>query len=240
MALFFSKCDCCSDTLTVDVKVIDVNEHDPRFSRPSYHFRPTSRAIDEKQPIGRITVEDGDRNDRVTVELVGLGANAFHLDIDGNVFLANGTLLNVTLTHLVAVATDSGSPPRRSSVPVEILIPEESLAIAGVLAFDSTYFLVIIFGVCLGILFVVIVILAAHIAKRSDFCNLLSHLPTRTLIKTRFPSQEAPVGARGPGAHLSQPPTPGQDGELHEQHVSASETERRQVFRRTVRGHQQQ
>lgn len=105
--------------------------------------------------------------------IIALYFSAFHVDSDGNVFVKNESLLNVTVAHLVAIATDNGSPPRQSSVPVEIVVPEEVLMHAGSLGFESTHALVIIFGVCLGILFVVIVILAAHIAKRFEQKSLL-------------------------------------------------------------------
>ena len=91
---------------------------------------------------------------------------AFYIDKMGHLFVKNSTFLNTSMTHLVVVATDSGSPPRRSSVPLEIVVPDEVLSLAGVLSVDSTFFLMIIFGVSLGILFIVIIVLAIHIAKR--------------------------------------------------------------------------
>ncbi|GAB6021518.1 hypothetical protein CHUAL_004123 [Chamberlinius hualienensis] len=155
------------DTTRVELQMINVNEHDPKFNSGLFRFRASARSIETSQAIGRIPAEDADLNDHVTISLMGPNARAFRIDQDGNLFVKNVTLLNSSISHLVAIASDDGLPPRKSSVPIEVIVPEELIATATMLSANSAFFIMIIFGISLAILFVIIIILSIYIAKRN-------------------------------------------------------------------------
>lgn len=165
------------DVAKVELTVLDVNEHDPTFGSALYRFRVTAAVVEKRQPIGHIVTRDEDRDDIVALTLMGANANAFYVDSSGEVFVKNASLLNFTVTHLMVMAIDSGTPPRRSSVPLEVLVSDDVLAVASVLTVDSNFFVMVVFGVSLAILFVVIVVLSIHIVKRKRQLERVGQAP---------------------------------------------------------------
>ncbi|XP_046974937.1 protocadherin-like wing polarity protein stan isoform X2 [Vanessa cardui] len=113
-----------NDTASVEISVQNVNEWEPRFRHAQYEFEARGAGA-----LGRLLVHDGDRGDAVRLSLAGPGAEALEVSPSGELFLREGALaaLNSTTLHVVATAQDSGSPPRQTSVPVVVRVPESLL-----------------------------------------------------------------------------------------------------------------
>ena len=62
-----------TDTANVSIIVLNVNDWDPRFRYPSFDFTASSSAR-SGDVVGRLTVYDGDRGDRVSLGLMGQDA----------------------------------------------------------------------------------------------------------------------------------------------------------------------
>ncbi|KAF4533030.1 hypothetical protein B566_EDAN000722 [Ephemera danica] len=100
----------------VEVRVLNVNDWDPRFRYPQYDFQVGGRKVPiAGTQVGKVEVADGDYGDRIALELRGPAARAFSITEKGELLLARPELLNVSTAHLVAVAMDSGQPPRQVS-----------------------------------------------------------------------------------------------------------------------------
>src|SRR5699024_10468413 len=105
-----------SDVARVTVEVLNVNEHDPIFAQPSYQFHVNEARLRASPVIGQIQAADADDGDRVQISLSGPHASAFALSAsDGTLRLRSLRLVNSSECHMIATATDSGTPPRSSS-----------------------------------------------------------------------------------------------------------------------------
>lgn len=99
-----------NDTSRVNVSVEDVNEWEPRFRHPRYEFHAaTSR---EGSIVGKLEAADGDRDDKISLSLRGPDARSFEIRDNGELILRSVATVNGSLARLVAVASDSGRPPR--------------------------------------------------------------------------------------------------------------------------------
>lgn len=152
-----------SDRTVVTVIVLNVNDWDPRFRYPSFNFVAPAR-LKKGSVMGRLTVYDGDRGDRISVGLMGPDSRAFSVTTDGDLVLNDLDRLNSSVAHLVAVARDSGVPPRRSSVPITVKFPQQLLSASTAQA-ESSALLMIILGSMLGALLLVILTLGIYIKK---------------------------------------------------------------------------
>ncbi|XP_043285422.1 protocadherin-like wing polarity protein stan [Venturia canescens] len=154
-------------TARVNISVEDVNEWEPRFRHPRYEFH--ARTLRDGSIVGRLEAADGDRGDRVSLSLRGPDARSFEIHDNGELILRSGGHFNGTLARLVAIASDSGNPPRTSMIPVIVHLPNAaSLPIAARAApawLGSSVLLIAIFGAVLGLLGVVILILILYIYK---------------------------------------------------------------------------
>ncbi|XP_067014510.2 protocadherin beta-6 isoform X2 [Anabrus simplex] len=147
----------------VNVSVLNVNDWDPRFRYPQYEFYVNSPSIRPGDVVGRVEAADGDRGDYVTLSLRGPAAKIFGVNEAGEIFITDMASLNTSTAHLVAVATDSGVPPRVASVPVIVHFPEalsSSWTPGG-----ASFLLMVVFGALLGILALVIILLILYIYK---------------------------------------------------------------------------
>ncbi|XP_034231706.1 protocadherin-like wing polarity protein stan [Thrips palmi] len=160
-------------TALVNISVLNVNDWDPRFRFPQYEFFVPELAAGPTVPntnplglvVGRVEVADGDRGDTISLELRGPGAKMFEITPNGEIVLLDPSLANTSTVHLVAVATDTGIPPRQASAPVIVHLPE-ALVRSSVFATGSTGVLVMaVFGAVLGVLGIVIVALVFYIYK---------------------------------------------------------------------------
>ncbi|XP_044014866.1 protocadherin Fat 4 isoform X2 [Aphidius gifuensis] len=158
-----------NDTARVNVSVEDINEWDPRFRHPRYEFH--ARTLRVGSIVGRLEAADGDRGDRVSLSLRGPDARMFEIRDNGELILTSTGPFNNSLARLVAVASDTGKPPRTSMIPLIVHIPSglQSPPLAARAApvwLNGSILLVAVFGVVLGLLGVVILILILYIYKQ--------------------------------------------------------------------------
>jgi hypothetical protein len=152
-----------NDSSVVNVSVQDVNEWEPRFRYPHYEFFVRGQP---NELIGRIEAADGDKNDKLTLTLSGVNASIFFITPTGELRLREAGGYK-GIANLAVVATDSGNPPRRASVPVTVHFPESGDA-AGVISSrgnNGTPLLLAGLGAILLLLAFVIALLIAYICK---------------------------------------------------------------------------
>uniref|UniRef100_A0A0C9R2N1 Stan protein n=1 Tax=Fopius arisanus TaxID=64838 RepID=A0A0C9R2N1_9HYME len=157
-----------NDTARVNISVQDVNEWEPRFRHPRYEFH--ARTLRVGSIVGRLEAADGDRGDRVSLSLRGPDARLFEIRDNGELILTSTGPFNGSLARLVAVASDTGKPPRTSMIPLIVHIPPNArspiAARAAPAWLNGSILLVAVFGVVLGLLGVVILILILYIYKQ--------------------------------------------------------------------------
>ncbi|XP_043590753.1 protocadherin-like wing polarity protein stan [Bombus pyrosoma] len=186
-----------NDTSRVNVSVEDVNEWEPRFRHPRYEFHAAT--LREGSIVGKLEAADGDRDDKVSLSLRGPDARSFEIRDNGELILRSATTINGTLARLVAVASDSGRPPRSSMIPVIVHIPNSgSLPIAARAApawLGSSVLLVAVFGAVLGLLGVIILVLILYIYKnkRPKASGSVSSVGTGYREKSPVPSALSPT-----------------------------------------------
>ncbi|XP_034194591.1 protocadherin Fat 4-like Cad96Ca isoform X1 [Osmia lignaria lignaria] len=186
-----------NDTSRVNVSVEDVNEWEPRFRHPRYEFHAAT--LREGSIVGKLEAADGDRDDKVSLSLRGPDARSFEIRDNGELILRTAATINGSLARLVAVASDSGRPPRSSMIPVIVHIPNSgSLPIAARAApawLGSSVLLVAVFGAVLGLLGVIILILILYIYKhkRPKTSGSVSSVGTGYREKSPVPSALSPT-----------------------------------------------
>ena len=147
-----------NDTTLVTINVLNINDWDPRFRYPQYEFYVSDKEASAGQEVGALEVFDGDENDKISLEISGQHARVFGITEKGELFITDLSYLTGSDAHIVVTAQDSGSPPRRASVPVlvrfasSVTSPRE-LAREGptstmviILCSVSTVFIIIILG----------------------------------------------------------------------------------------------
>uniref|UniRef100_A0A1A9Z6H2 Cadherin domain-containing protein n=1 Tax=Glossina pallidipes TaxID=7398 RepID=A0A1A9Z6H2_GLOPL len=129
--------DITNATADVTLEITDVNDWEPRFRETHYEFTiPKSQTLQSRSVsleglmIGKVEAADGDRNDKLELSLRGQHAGLFEIDNIGNIYMRPEQLhqLNESTVHLIAIATDSGVPPRSTSVPVTVTMEGVTLA----------------------------------------------------------------------------------------------------------------
>ncbi|XP_076288618.1 protocadherin Fat 4-like Cad96Ca isoform X2 [Lasioglossum baleicum] len=198
-----------NDTSRVNVSVEDVNEWEPRFRHPRYEFHAAT--LKEGSIVGKLEAADGDRDDKVSLSLRGPDARSFEIRDSGELILRSAATINGTLARLVAVASDSGRPPRSSMIPVIVHIPNTgSLPIAARAApawLGSSVLLVAVFAAVLGLLGVIILVLILYIYKhkRPKTSGSVSSVGTVYREKSPVPSALSPT-PQVLGANMLQDP----------------------------------
>ncbi|XP_076032674.1 protocadherin Fat 4-like Cad96Ca isoform X2 [Oratosquilla oratoria] len=157
-----------SDTATLRVTVLNVNDWDPRFRYPQYEFFVSGPKLTNGDSVGSVEVADGDRGDVISFSLGGQDARAFTVTSKGELLIRDVTRLNTTEAHIVVVAKDSGVPPRQASVPVTVRFPA-GLVRSSPLTASSSFLLMVIFGALLGVFVFVIICLAIYIHKNKKY-----------------------------------------------------------------------
>lgn len=135
----------------VNVTVEDVNEWEPRFRYPHYEFFVAGIP---NELIGRIEAADGDRSDHLTLSLTGVNASQFFITPTGELRLRELGEYSGVATFDV-LATDSGNPPRTSTVPVTVHFPGPGGITAGRSSAGSSLILAGLGAVLLLLAFVV-------------------------------------------------------------------------------------
>ncbi|XP_008203226.1 protocadherin Fat 4 isoform X2 [Nasonia vitripennis] len=186
-----------NDTARVNVSVEDVNEWEPRFRHPRYEFH--ARTLREGSIVGRLEAADGDRGDRVSLSLRGPDARSFEIRDNGELILRSMGPFNGTIARLVAIASDTGKPPRSSMIPVIVHLPSAGATPVAARAapawLGSSVLLVAVFGAVLGLLGVVILILILYIYKhkRPKSGGSVSSVGTGYREKSPVPSALSPT-----------------------------------------------
>lgn len=112
--------DVLNTTADVEIEVIDVNEWEPRFRQTSYEFNIPKHMNQTKPiPLGKLEVADGDRNNKITVEIHGDLSKFFFIDKERHLWMSPEAP-NITVMHLLATVSDNGLPSRNSTVPIKI------------------------------------------------------------------------------------------------------------------------
>lgn len=111
----------------MNVTVEDVNEWEPRFRYPSYEFFVNGPGGDV---VGRVEAADGDKGDVLSLSLSGTNASLFYITPKGELLLRDHYEHRGVATVTV-VASDSGNPPKRASVPVVVHFPGSPANAAG-------------------------------------------------------------------------------------------------------------
>lgn len=82
---------------------------DPRFREIKYDFSiPKSADMNQPLPLGKLEAADGDRYDKINLDLQGSYAEYFQIDPDGMLWLKPNAP-NISVMHLMATATDTGN-----------------------------------------------------------------------------------------------------------------------------------
>uniref|UniRef100_A0A1B6C9V6 Cadherin domain-containing protein n=1 Tax=Clastoptera arizonana TaxID=38151 RepID=A0A1B6C9V6_9HEMI len=189
-------------TAYINISVINVNDWDPRFRYPQYEFFVSDFSPEvelrggEGLVIGKVEAADGDRGDRVTLSLRGPAARMFYVDESGEIILRDLSALNSSTAHLVAVATDTGIPPRQTSVPVIVHLPEAVVMRAGISWPGANHTVVLIFGSILGILGLIIIILIFYIHKHKQPKSNNRDDKSGSLISNNFEPEKLPPNGR--------------------------------------------
>ncbi|XP_023228158.1 cadherin-related family member 1-like [Centruroides sculpturatus] len=152
------------DITTVNITVLDINDHNPTFLQPSYFFEVNNPMIRTGTVLGKVEAIDEDTENTIRYSLYGFHASAFSITNMGELQIVDVDAINTTVCYLMAIATDDGKPARHSTVPVTIKFPE-AFIFQNLIKKDDSYILTIAFGVLLGILFIVIIILIIYIMK---------------------------------------------------------------------------
>ncbi|XP_014472129.1 PREDICTED: cadherin-8 [Dinoponera quadriceps] len=186
-----------NDSSRVNISVENVNEWEPRFRHPRYEFH--ARSVAEGAVVGKVEVADPDKDDKVSLSLRGPDARSFEVRDNGELVLRSLGPFNGSLARLVAVASDTGNPPRSSMIPIIVHIPNGgSLPVAARAApawLGSSVLLIAIFAAVLGLLGVVILILILYIYKhkRPKSSNSVSSVGTGYREKSPVPSALSPT-----------------------------------------------
>ncbi|KAK7595296.1 hypothetical protein V9T40_013121 [Parthenolecanium corni] len=167
--LVFATDGYMNTSASINISILNVNDWDPRFRYPQYEFFIPDVPPDQLMPgtvIGKVEAADGDRGDHITLSIRGPHARLFTIVDSGEIFISDLSTVNSSTVHLVAVATDSGIPPRQASVPVIVHLPEAVVSSASHWTPQNTSFAILIsFVSILGVLALVIVLLILHIQK---------------------------------------------------------------------------
>ncbi|XP_037943093.1 protocadherin Fat 1-like, partial [Teleopsis dalmanni] len=123
-------------TADISLEITDVNDWEPRFRETHYEFIVPKGSLHSRAEsfegimIGKVEAADGDRNDKLELSLRGQHAGLFEIDSAGNIYLRPEQIqnLNESTVHLIAIATDTGVPPRSTSVPVAVTMEGVALA----------------------------------------------------------------------------------------------------------------
>ncbi|XP_036229621.1 protocadherin Fat 1 isoform X2 [Bactrocera oleae] len=153
-------------TADITMEVIDVNDWEPRFRETHYEFVIPNSSIHspsesfEGVMVGKVEAADGDRNDKLELSLKGQYAGLFEIDTKGCIYMRPEQLqgLNESTVHLIATATDSGIPPRSTSVPVTVTMERLTLAQT---SWSSSFIGVL--GMIISLFIVIIIILTWYI-----------------------------------------------------------------------------
>ena len=154
-----------NDSARVNISVININDWDPRFRYPQYEFFVSEDQTRTGHKVGTVHVFDGDKGDKITLDIRGAFARVFGITSRGDIVIRNLKFMNGTDAHIVVVAEDSGIPPRRASVPVVVKFAK-GLSASRELKSDAPNWLMLgILSIVIIFSLIVIVSLGVYICK---------------------------------------------------------------------------
>ncbi|CAG0895058.1 unnamed protein product [Darwinula stevensoni] len=116
-----------SASATVVVRVLDANDNAPKFHRSRYQFAVEEGSKDRNQVVGRVEAADADEGDnaKITFRLLS-GNDTFAIDENtGEIRSRTGLDREMQGAYeLEVTASDSGSPPLTSTVPLAITVTD--------------------------------------------------------------------------------------------------------------------
>ena len=117
-----------NSTVTVNVKVLDQNDNEPRFTQSSYSFE-VSEDAQVKTKVGEVLAKDNDEglNGKVEYSIIeGNAGTAFSINSTSGVITVASGLDRETLAsyRLIVRATDGGTPSQFSSREVVITVTD--------------------------------------------------------------------------------------------------------------------
>lgn len=155
-----------NDSATVNVTLLNINDWDPRFKYPQYEFYVQAEDALNGHLIGNLEVHDGDKGDKVSLHLKGPYARIFSISRQGELVIDAIDHLNSTEAHLIAVAQDSGIPPRQTSVPIMVKFADRVSEKFRKSKDDEKFTLTVVLGLLLTVFLIVIVGLFTYICKQ--------------------------------------------------------------------------
>lgn len=128
MATDNGRYDARSEKVSVEVRVEDVNDNKPEFSRYPFTAQVPSYVPSGKELL-RVTATDADEGTNSDIVFSFLNEppnNKFRMDPKTGVVTATSSLAmeNGRLYHLEVLATDRGNPPQSASGLIEIRVGE--------------------------------------------------------------------------------------------------------------------
>ena len=76
-----------NDSAKVNVTLLNINDWDPRFKYPQYEFHIEEGDVFNGFVVGRLDVHDGDKGDKITLELKGPFARVFDINNRGDLVI---------------------------------------------------------------------------------------------------------------------------------------------------------
>ena len=76
-----------NDSARVNVSVININDWDPRFKYPQYEFFVDENDVFDGFVMGTLEVFDGDKGDKISLELRGPFARIFDISRQGELII---------------------------------------------------------------------------------------------------------------------------------------------------------
>ena len=76
-----------NDSARVNVSVININDWDPRFKYPQYEFFVDENDVFDGFVMGTLEVFDGDKGDKISLELRGPIARIFDISRQGELII---------------------------------------------------------------------------------------------------------------------------------------------------------
>ncbi|XP_048521260.1 protocadherin-23 [Dendroctonus ponderosae] len=197
-----------NDSSVVNVTVENVNEWEPRFRYPHYDFFAGMNG-GVHDLVGKIEAADGDRGDRLTLSLSGPDASMFFITPNGDLRLRDIKDLQGSTATLTVTATDSGDPPKKTSVPVTVHFPGfTGVAAAGTAASKSSGsgpILLAGLGVVLLLLSLVVAVLVAYIykVKRKSNAEQSGDVKDKALLKSHISNPMFSTDKMRPGTAVA-------------------------------------
>ena len=154
-----------NDTATVNISLININDWDPRFRYPQYEFYVSKKNMVRGHKVGEVEVFDGDKGDRISLDIRGAYARVFGITNSGELRINNLKRINGTEAHIVVVAEDSGVPPRRASVPVVVRFDQNSSPSSLRSKGGHNVVMIVVLSIVIIFSLIVIIGLAVYICK---------------------------------------------------------------------------